>query len=212
MGLPPLASNIRLHTSSRRLLLNWVRLYNILRPSSRQPMRRRKLALFVRRSFHRLSTTDYRLPATCHCERSAAITTPRGTASRQSISLPMGRVARIVPEFCAQTAPKNGANPCSHRNKEFFACRVFYLLDCCTNVIVFMGMRRNVVAVFLQRPEMTKGRQRCRQKQGESLWVSRPRPSSMTTEGGSGSQTQSSRVWRPGPARSARGDQTRTER
>ncbi len=121
-------------------LSHWVRLaYSPARPTPPWPRpmrRRRKLALFVRRSFHRLPTTDHRLPATCHCERSAAIMTPRGSASGQGISLPRGRVARIVPEFCEQTTPKNGANPCSQRNKEFFARGVSYLLDCCINVVL----------------------------------------------------------------------------
>ncbi len=48
----------------------------------------------------------------------------------------MLRVARIVPEFWAQTTPENGATPCAQRNKEFFARGVFYLLSCCTNVVV----------------------------------------------------------------------------
>ncbi len=39
-----------------------------------------------------------------------------------------------MPEFCAQTTPEKGATPCSQRNNEFFACGVFYLLNCCTNV------------------------------------------------------------------------------
>jgi hypothetical protein len=50
------------------------------------------------------------------------------------VPLPGGRVARIVSEFCARTAPENGATPCAQRNKEFFGGEVSYLLNCCTNV------------------------------------------------------------------------------
>jgi len=57
---------------------------------------------------------------------------PRG----QTVPLPMLRVARIVPEFCAHERPENRATPCAQRNKEFFTRGVFYLLDCCTNVVV----------------------------------------------------------------------------
>jgi hypothetical protein len=60
----------------------------------------------------------------------------RGSASEQTVPLPMLRVAQIVPKFCARGAPKNGATPCAGRNKEFFARGVFYLLDCCTNVVI----------------------------------------------------------------------------
>ncbi len=48
----------------------------------------------------------------------------------------MLRVARIVTEFCARTRPGSGVTPCAGRNKEFLARRVFYLFNCCTNVIV----------------------------------------------------------------------------
>ncbi len=32
--------------------------------------------------------------------------------------------------------PRRNVSPCAPRDKEFFARGVFYLLDCCTNVIV----------------------------------------------------------------------------
>ena len=47
-----------------------------------------------------------------------------------------GRVARTVPKFCARANPGNHVTPCAGRNKEFLARGVFYLLDCCTNVVV----------------------------------------------------------------------------
>jgi hypothetical protein len=58
----------------------------------------------------------------------------RGFASDQTVPPYRGRVARIVPEFCAQTAPEYGATPCSQRNNELFARGVFCLFNCCTNV------------------------------------------------------------------------------
>ncbi len=64
----------------------------------------------------------------------AGIITRRGSAPGQSVPLPMLRVARIVPEFCARTRPESGVTPCAGRNKEFFARGVFYLFNCCTNV------------------------------------------------------------------------------
>ncbi len=54
----------------------------------------------------------------------------------RGVPLPRGRVARIVPEFCARAASKNRATPCAGRNKEFLARGVFYLLNCCTNMVV----------------------------------------------------------------------------
>jgi hypothetical protein len=63
----------------------------------------------------------------------------RGSASDPSLPLPMGRVARIVPEFCARTTPRNGATPCAQRNNKFLARGVFYLLNCCTNAIIRSG-------------------------------------------------------------------------
>jgi hypothetical protein len=51
-----------------------------------------------------------------------------------TVPLSRGRVARIVPEFCAPTTPENGATPCARRSKEFLARGAFYLLNCCTNV------------------------------------------------------------------------------
>ncbi len=49
--------------------------------------------------------------------------------------LPMLRVARIVPEFCACAGHGNHVTPCAERNKESSACGLFYLFNCCTNVI-----------------------------------------------------------------------------
>ena len=48
----------------------------------------------------------------------------------------MGRVARIVPEFCARAEPENCITPGAARKKEFFARGVFYLLNCCTNGVI----------------------------------------------------------------------------
>ncbi len=48
----------------------------------------------------------------------------------------MLRVARIVPEFCALITPRGRVTPCAGRNKEFLARGVFYLVNCCTNVVV----------------------------------------------------------------------------
>ncbi len=52
------------------------------------------------------------------------------------LPLPMLRVARVVPEFCARARPESRVTPCAGRNKEFLARGVFYLLNCCTNVVV----------------------------------------------------------------------------
>jgi hypothetical protein len=57
----------------------------------------------------------------------------RGPSRTRDVPLYRGRVARIVPEFWAQTTTENGATPCSQRNKEFFARGVFCLFNCCTN-------------------------------------------------------------------------------
>jgi hypothetical protein len=54
--------------------------------------------------------------------------------TNQTVPLSRGRVARIVPEFWAQTTAENGTTPCAPRNKEFLARGVFYLLNCCRNV------------------------------------------------------------------------------
>jgi hypothetical protein len=51
----------------------------------------------------------------------------------------MLRVARIVPEFWARTVPESRVTLCAKRDKEFLTCGVFYLFDCCTNVIVRSG-------------------------------------------------------------------------
>jgi hypothetical protein len=59
-----------------------------------------------------------------------------GSASGQSIPLPMARVARIVTEFWVPGMPRNGATPCARRNKEFLTRGVFCLFNCCTNVPV----------------------------------------------------------------------------
>jgi hypothetical protein len=63
----------------------------------------------------------------------SSIITRRGSASEQTIPLSMGRVARIVPEFWAQTMPENGATHCCQGNNEFFGRGVLYLFNCCTN-------------------------------------------------------------------------------
>jgi len=64
---------------------------------------------------------------------------PRGSASEQTVPLYRGRVARIVPEFWAQTTPEYGATPCSQRNSEFFARGAFCLFYCCTSASVHSG-------------------------------------------------------------------------
>jgi hypothetical protein len=52
-----------------------------------------------------------------------------------TVPLPMLHVARIVTKFCARTRPPRRAKLCAQRNKEFLTRGVFYLLDCCTNVV-----------------------------------------------------------------------------
>ena len=47
-----------------------------------------------------------------------------------------GGVARIVPEFCARGTPEKRVTPGAARNKKCFARGVFYLLSCCTNVVI----------------------------------------------------------------------------
>ena len=44
-----------------------------------------------------------------------------------------------MPEFCARARPESRVTPCGPRNKESFAHGVFYLWDCCTNVVVCYG-------------------------------------------------------------------------
>ncbi len=61
------------------------------------------------------------------------ITNPRGSASGQTVPLSRGRVARIVPEFCASGTPENRVTPCAARNRKFLSRGVFCLLNCCTN-------------------------------------------------------------------------------
>ena len=74
------------------------------------------------------------------CARPARAGLPNATPSgrgrlliNQTLPLPLLRVARIVPEFCARTTPETRATPCPHRNKRFLVRGVFWLLDCCTN-------------------------------------------------------------------------------
>ncbi len=57
-------------------------------------------------------------------------------AIRAGLSALVGRVARIVLEFCARANPDDRATPCAGRNKEFLARGVFYLFNCCTNVVI----------------------------------------------------------------------------
>jgi hypothetical protein len=52
------------------------------------------------------------------------------------VPLPWGRVARIVPEFCAREDSEIDASVCWARNKKNLAFGVFYLLNCCRNVVV----------------------------------------------------------------------------
>ena len=54
---------------------------------------------------------------------------------KSQLPLPMLRVARIVPEFCARTRLVPRATPCAQRNKEFLARGAFCLFNCCTNVV-----------------------------------------------------------------------------
>jgi hypothetical protein len=60
---------------------------------------------------------------------------PNGREARphRDVPLPRGRVARIVPEFCARTTAQNGATPYAQRNKKFLTRGVFCLFNCCTN-------------------------------------------------------------------------------
>ena len=51
------------------------------------------------------------------------------------VPLSRGRVARIVPEFRARAGPENCITPGVARTREFSARGVFYLLNCCTNVV-----------------------------------------------------------------------------
>ncbi len=60
---------------------------------------------------------------------------PRGSASEQSVPLPLLRVAQIMPKFCACARHGNRVTPCAQRDKEFLARGVFYLCHCCTNVV-----------------------------------------------------------------------------
>jgi len=55
---------------------------------------------------------------------------------KSQLPLPMLRVARIVPEFCARTRLVPRATPCAQRNKEFLARGAFCLFNCCTNAVV----------------------------------------------------------------------------
>ncbi len=48
--------------------------------------------------------------------------------------LPGGRVAGIVPEFCARANPESRVTPCAIIDKEFLARGVFCLPNCRTNV------------------------------------------------------------------------------
>jgi len=59
-----------------------------------------------------------------------------GSAPDPSLPLPVGRVARIVPEFCARTTLPRRATRCAQRNKRFFAPGVLYVFNCCRNVVV----------------------------------------------------------------------------
>ncbi len=52
----------------------------------------------------------------------------------QTVPLPLLRVARIVPEFCARATVPSHVTSCAERNREFFTRGVFCLFDCCTNV------------------------------------------------------------------------------
>jgi hypothetical protein len=47
----------------------------------------------------------------------------------------VGRVAGIVPKFCACAGHRNRVTPCARRNKEFLARATFCLFNCCTNVV-----------------------------------------------------------------------------
>ncbi len=57
----------------------------------------------------------------------------QGSASDQSLPLPVGHVARIATKFCASTTLPRRVTPCVQRNKRFFARGVFCLFNCCTN-------------------------------------------------------------------------------
>jgi len=60
----------------------------------------------------------------------------RGSASDRRFPLPVGRDARIVPKFCVREMLPHHVTLCAQRNKKFFARRVFYRFNCCTNVAV----------------------------------------------------------------------------
>jgi len=70
--------------------------------------------------------------------RKSSMLSPRTTirGMNQTVPLPVARVARIVPEFCARARPEGRVTPCDGRNKEFLARGVFPLFNCCTNVVV----------------------------------------------------------------------------
>ncbi len=55
---------------------------------------------------------------------------PRG----RGVPLPRGRVARIVPKFCARVTRQTRITPCAGRNKEYFTRGALCLFHCCTNV------------------------------------------------------------------------------
>jgi len=55
------------------------------------------------------------------------------SASDHAVPLPLLRVARIGPEFCARVRPRNHVTSCAARSKEFRARGVFYLFNCCTD-------------------------------------------------------------------------------
>jgi hypothetical protein len=52
------------------------------------------------------------------------------------LPLPVGRVARIVPEFCVSETLPLRVTLCVQRNKKFFAGGVFHLSNRCTNVVI----------------------------------------------------------------------------
>ena len=98
--------------------------------------------------------SSIRNPKCCHpgLRSGAEIRNSRGTRSdvssfrlqiishnssiiNQTLPLPMGRVARIVPEFCVYATPEDRVTPCARRNRRFFARGVFHLLDCCRNLV-----------------------------------------------------------------------------
>jgi hypothetical protein len=86
---------------------------------------------FVCTTAYRPLTTDYRLLASFRTNHKSSI-----ISHKSELPLPRGSVAGIVPKFCARAGPQNRATPYARRNKRFFARGVFYLLNCCTNVVV----------------------------------------------------------------------------